>query len=81
MNGNNNDKSLIEFKEDFKNLDSKNLKIHGVFNEFNELLEKNESSSYKLQFSEIFINIKEKNFKISDFKIKFCLENDVAGRI
>ena len=75
------DKSLIQFKEDFKNLDSKTLKIHGVFSEFNEFLEMNESSSYKLKFDEVLINLKETNLKMSDFKIKFYLENDVVGRI
>ena len=75
------DKSLIQFKEDFKNLDSKTLKIHGVFSEFNKFLEMNESSSYKLKFDEVLINLKETNLTMSDFKIKFYLENDVVGRI
>ena len=41
----------------------------------------NESSSYKLKFDEVLINLKETNLKMSDFKIKFYLENDVVGRI
>ena len=81
LDENNYDKTLIEFKEDFKNLDSKNLKIHGEFDKFNDLLDKNESSSIKFQFNEVLINLKETNLKMSDFKIKFYLDNDVAGRI
>ena len=87
LNEDNYDKPLNQFKEDFKNISSRDfkpnnsndLKIKGVFNYFNNYLDRNESG--ELKYNDIFINLKERKIKMSDFKMKFYLEDDVLGRI
>ena len=79
LNEANYDKPLYKFREDFKKRNPEDLKIQGEFNYFNNYLESNEIKS--LKYNSIFINLKESKIKMSDFKIKICLENDVVGRL
>ena len=79
LNEANYDKPLYKFREDFKKRNPEDLKIQGEFNYFNNYLENNEIKS--LKYNSIFINLKESKIKMSDFKIKICLENDVVGRL
>ena len=79
LNEANYDKPLIQFKEDFKKKKPEDKIIKGVFSYFNDCLENNESS--ELKNSDIIIILKERKMKMSDFKIKIYLEDDVVGRI
>ena len=58
LNEANYEKPLIQFKEDFKKLNPKDLKIQGVFSYFNDDLEKIEEDS--LNFNDIYVNLKKK---------------------
>ena len=79
LNEKNYDKSLADFKEDFKKLSPKDLKINGVFSYFNDYVEKIKTKIVKL--NDINISLKKKDIKITDFRIEICLDDDVVGRI
>ena len=77
LNEANYDKSLTQFKGDFKNMKPEDLKIIGEFSYFNCYVENNENGE---KYNEVTIILKERKIKTSDFKIKIDLEDDV-GRI
>ena len=79
LNEANYDKPLIQFKEDFKKMEPEDIKIKGVFSYFNDCIEINESG--ELKNGDIIIILKERKMKMSDFKIKIYLEDDVVGRM
>ena len=76
LNESNYDKSLSDFKEGFKKLDKKDLKITGVFSEFNEYIDFNNITPSKLENS--YIKTKSSN-KEKSYIIKYKLNNDVFG--
>ena len=76
LNESNYDKSLSDFKEGFKKLDKKDLKITGIFSEFNEYIDFNSITPSKLENS--YIKTKSSN-KEKSYIIKYKLNNDVFG--
>ena len=60
-------------------MEPEDIKIKGVFSYFNDCIENNESG--ELKNGDITIILKERKMKMSDFKIKINLEDDVVGRM
>ena len=79
LNEKNYDKSLADFKGDFKKLEAKDLKINGVFSYFNEYIDKIDTKLVKLK--EINLMLRKQDLKRDDFNVEICLDDDVAGRL
>ena len=68
-----------EFKNSFKNLEVKDLKISGIFSYFNNYFDVKEIDSTK--FKKTYIKLKSTGTKaLKDIKTQISLENDVIGR-
>ena len=76
LNKSNYDKLLSDFKEGFKKIHKKDLKIKGIFSKFNEYIDFNSITPSKLENS--YIKIKSLN-KENSYNIKYKLNNDVFG--
>jgi len=78
LNESNYDKSLIEFRIGFNNLDIKDLKIKGVFKEYNDLIDLEESDKSILKNISIVQKIYSSNI-IPSTNIR--LQKDVIGNL
>ena len=77
LNESNYDKSLIEFRIGFKNLNIKDLKIKGVFREYNNLIDLEEPINILKNIS-IALKRSSSNFLPS---INISLRKDVIGNL
>ena len=76
LNEKNYDKSLYDFREDFKKLEKKDLKIEGIFSEFNKYISLENIETYKSE--NIFIRTKSSS-REKPYTVRYQLKNDVFG--
>ena len=76
LNKKNYDKSLYDFREDFKKLEKKDLEIEGIFSEFNNYIDLKNIETYKLENT--FIRTKDSSIE-KPYTVRYQLKNDVFG--
>ena len=78
LNEQNYDKTLSDFREGFKNLDTEDLKIKGVFSKFNNYIQLDNNIDFPSKFKSLVIRIKSSDEE-NLYVIKYQLKNDVFG--